>query len=160
MPAQKTILVAEDDSNDVYLLKLAFLKAGLDVHFEFVGDGEQLIHYLEASNRTSKNPIPELLLLDIKMPKVNGFEALEWIRHQPGLKRMLIIMLTSSDEPRDINRAYDLGVNSYLVKPCGIEHLVGIAKYLYNYWMNLNRHADYSPEPGRSTSPGEYRRAR
>jgi CheY-like chemotaxis protein len=160
MSAQKTILVAEDDSNDVYLLKLAFLKAGLDVHFEFVQDGEQLIQYLEAHNRTSENPLPELLLLDIKMPKVNGFEALEWIRRQPGLKRLLIVMLTSSDEPRDINRAYDLGVNSYLVKPCGIEHLIDIAEYLYNYWMNLNRHADYTPEQGRGTSPGEYRRAR
>jgi CheY-like chemotaxis protein len=160
MSAQKTILVAEDDSNDVFLLKLAFLKAGLDVHFEFVQDGEQLIQYLKSSTRTSENPIPELLLLDIKMPKVNGFEALEWIRQQPGLKRLLIVMLTSSDEPKDINRAYDLGVNSYLVKPCGIEHLIGIAGYLYNYWMNLNRHADYTPEQGRSTSPAEFRRNR
>jgi CheY-like chemotaxis protein len=132
----------------------------LDVHFEFVQDGEQLIDYLEARDRNRENPIPELLLLDIKMPKVNGFEALEWIRRQPGLKRLLIVMLTSSDEPRDINRAYDLGVNSYLVKPCGIEHLISIAEYLYNYWMNLNRHADYTPEPERSTNPAEFRRVR
>jgi CheY-like chemotaxis protein len=159
MSAQKTILVAEDDSNDVYLLKLAFLKAGLDVHFEFVQDGEQLIDYLEARDRNRENPIPELLLLDIKMPKVNGFEALEWIRRQPGLKRLLIVMLTSSDEPRDIDRAYDLGVNSYLVKPCGMEHLIGIAEYLYNYWMNLNRRADYTLTRGRGTSPAEFRRA-
>src|SRR4051794_37121094 len=102
MSAQKTILVAEDDSNDVYLLKRAFLKAGLDVHFEFVQDGEQLIHYLKTSSRKPENPLPELLLLDIKMPKVNGFEVLEWIRRQPGLKRLLIIVLTSSDEPHDI----------------------------------------------------------
>lgn len=142
MAAKKTILVAEDDSNDIYLLKLAFLKAGLDVHFEFVQDGEQLIRYLKTGNQTTEHPIPELLLLDIKMPKINGFEALEWIRHQPGLKRLLIIMLTSSDEPRDINRAYDLGANSYLVKPCGMDHLIGIAEHLYNYWLNLNRRPD------------------
>ena len=75
MSAKKTILVAEDDSNDVFLLKLAFLKAGLEVHFEFVQDGEQLIQYLKA-NHTRENPLPELVLMDIKMPKVNGFEAL------------------------------------------------------------------------------------
>jgi CheY-like chemotaxis protein len=146
MSAQKTILVAEDDSNDVYLLKLAFRKAHLDVNFEFVTDGEQLIQYLKAHEQKPGTPIPELLLLDIKMPKINGFEALEWIRKQPGLKRLLIIMLTSSDEPNDINRAYDLGANSYLVKPCGIEHLIDIAEFLYNYWMKLNRRPDWGTE--------------
>jgi CheY-like chemotaxis protein len=158
MSAKNTILVAEDDTNDVYLLKLAFVKAGLDVHFEFVEDGEQLIQYLKAHERTPENPIPELLLLDIKMPKVNGFEALDWIRHQPGLKRLTIVMLTSSDEPRDINRAYDLGANSYLVKPCGIEHLIGIAEHLYNYWINLNRRPDL--EQGSNPSLAEFHRNR
>ena len=144
MSAQKTILVADDDSNDVFLLKRAFLKAHVDVHVEFVRDGEQVIRYLKAGDHKDETPMPELLLLDLKMPRVNGFEVLEWIRRQPGLKRLLIIVLTSSDEPRDINRAYDLGANSYLVKPCSIEHLTSIAEYLYNYWINLNRRPDYA----------------
>lgn len=160
MPAQKTILVAEDDSNDVYFLKRAFSKAGLDVRFEFVQDGEQLIHYFKANDFASQKSLPELLLLDIKMPKVNGFEALEWIRQQPGLKRLLIIILTSSDEPRDINRAYDLGANSYLVKPCGIEHLTGIAENLYHYWMTLNRSPDCTLRLTGSANPVEFRRNR
>jgi CheY-like chemotaxis protein len=158
MPAKKTILVAEDDSNDIYLLKLAFVKAHLNVHFEFVQDGEQLIDYLAARDSSPEHPLPELLLLDIKMPKVNGFEALEWIRRQPGLRRLLIIMLTSSDEPRDINRAYDLGANSYLVKPCGIEHLIDIAEHLYTYWLNLNRLPDCVPKQGGTKNSGEIRR--
>jgi len=141
MSAKKTILVADDDSNDIYLLKRAFLKAGIDVRMEFVQDGEQAIRYLKAGDH-QENPIPEMLLLDIKMPRVNGFEVLEWIRHQPGLRRLLIVVLTSSDEPGDINRAYDLGANSYLVKPCSIENLTGIAQHLYEYWMTLNRSPD------------------
>jgi CheY-like chemotaxis protein len=145
MSAQKTILVADDDSNDIYLLKRAFLKAGIDVRMEFVQDGEQAIRFLKSRTREQQAPIPELLLLDLKMPRVNGFEVLEWVRRQPGLKRLLVIVLTSSDEPRDINRAYDLGANSYLVKPCGIEHLMGIAQHLYYYWMNLNRQPDCAP---------------
>jgi CheY-like chemotaxis protein len=157
MSAKKTILVAEDDSNDVYLLQRAFHKAGLDVHFEFVQDGEQLIRYFKPAERTPENPIPELLLLDIKMPKVNGFEVLEWIRRQPGLKRLLIIVLTSSDEPHDINRAYDLGANSYLVKPCSMDRLTGIAEYLFNYWLNLNRQPDCA---AREETVGEIRGGR
>src|ERR1041385_7784029 len=104
MSAQKTILVADDDSNDIFLLKRAFHKAGVDVHMEFLRDGEQVIRYLKGSDYKGETPIPELLLLDLKMPRVNGFEVLEWIRRQPGLRRLLIIVLTSSDEPRDINR--------------------------------------------------------
>ena len=148
MSAQKTILVADDDSNDIFLLKRAFLKAGVDVHMEFVRDGEQVIRYLKTGDRREETPMPELLLLDLKMPRVNGFEVLEWIRHQPGLRRLLIIVLTSSDEPRDINRAYDLGANSYLVKPCSIERLAGIAEHLYNYWINLNRRPDLGRPEG------------
>src|ERR1041385_5558576 len=148
MSAQKTILVADDDSNDIYLLKRALLKAGIDIHMEFVQDGEQVIRYLKGGTPEAKTPTPELLLLDLKMPRVNGFEVLEWIRRQPGLKRLLIIVLTSSDEPRDINRAYDLGANSYLVKPCSIEHLTGIAEHLYSYWMNINRQPDCAAKSG------------
>ncbi|HWD92218.1 MAG TPA: response regulator [Verrucomicrobiae bacterium] len=158
MSAKKTILVAEDDSNDIYLLKLAFLKAHLNVHFDFVQDGEQLIKYLASRDCSPEHPLPELLLLDIKMPKINGFEALEWIRRQPGLKRLLIVMLTSSDEPRDINRAYDLGANSYLVKPCGMEHLIDIAEHLNKYWLNLNRMPDCGPRQVGSESFGKIRR--
>ena len=152
MLSRKTILVADDDSNDIYLLKRAFIKAGIDVHMEFVQDGEQAIRYLNAGNSGDQTPLPEMLLLDLKMPRVNGFEVLEWIRRQPGLKRLLIVVLTGSDEPGDINRAYDLGVNSYLVKPCSIEHLTGIAEHLYNYWMNLNRRPDI-PRNRRSGAP-------
>jgi len=82
------------------------------------------------------------LLLDLKMPRINGFEVLEWVRQQPGLKRLPITVLTSSDAPQDINRAYDLGANSYLVKPFSNEVLIQVVKSLHEYWMNFNRCPD------------------
>ena len=87
----------------------------------FVRDGQEAINYLEgeaAYEDREQYPLPDLMLLDLKMPRLNGFDVLSWLRQQPGLKRLLVTVLTSSDHPNDINRAYDLGVNSYLVKKC------------------------------------------
>lgn len=145
MSAQRTILVADDDPNDICLLQRAFQKAGADVHIECVQDGEEAISYLKSHDGHVPDELPELVLLDIKMPRMNGFEVLDWIRRQPRFRRLLTIVLTSSDEPTDINRAYDLGANSYLVKPCSIETLTDIAQHLYTYWMNINRRPDIDP---------------
>src|SRR2546421_5940528 len=109
MPIRKTILVAEDDPYDAFLLKRAFIKAGIDVHMDFVEDGEETIHYLKGENGFSDrtlHPFPVLLLLDLKMPKMDGFDVLRWLKEQTGLKRLLVTVLSSSDHPEDINRAY------------------------------------------------------
>jgi CheY-like chemotaxis protein len=141
----KSILVAEDDPHDAYLLKRAFIQAGIDVHMEFVQDGEQVIHYLKGINGFAdrkQHPFPELLLLDLKMPKLNGFDVLRWLRGQDGLKRLLVTVLSSSNRPTDVNRAYDLGVNSYLIKPSAFEKLSKTVEHIRDYWLEINESPD------------------
>jgi len=140
-----SVLVAEDNANDVFLLKRAFLKAGVGVLVNFVSNGQEAIDYLKGEDAfadRAAHPFPQLFLLDIKMPKLDGFDVLEWVREQPGLKRLLIIVLTSSGQPEDVNRAYDLGANSYLVKPMGLDDLMEVAEKVHSYWLKTNRCPD------------------
>lgn len=82
--------------------------------------------------------MPILILLDLKLPRRHGLEVLKWLREQPELRRIIVIILTASRENPDIVRAYDLGVNSYLVKPVGFAKLVDLMTQIDNYWLNLN----------------------
>jgi len=100
-----------------------------------ISDGQKAIALL--SNEPSALP-PTCVLLDIKLPSLSGFEVLSWIRQQPGLKRLPVVMLTSSTLPSDINQAYDLGANSYLVKPPSLETLIELAKTIDLYWLRTN----------------------
>ena len=114
------MLVAEDRDEDVEILKLAFQKAQVNEPLHFVSNGEEAIEYLTGAGRFANRaeyPLPRVLLLDLKMPLKGGFEVLEWLRLQPGLRRLLVVIFTSSELPEDVNRAFDLGANSYLVKP-------------------------------------------
>src|SRR5207247_5068700 len=136
------VLVAADDPGDVFLLQRAFTIAEIPTTLHFVRDGQEAIDYLDGKKRYADRqafPLPDLMLLDLKMPKMNGFDVLNWVRQQPGLKRLLITVLTSSDQPQDINRAYDLGANSYLLKPHSSEHLCELVKQVERYWLELNR---------------------
>lgn len=135
--ARKTILVADDDANDAFLLERAFMKTGINADLRFVRDGSETIRYLESMD-DQNHPTPDLLLLDLKMPRLDGFDVLKWLRSQPQLKRLLVIMLTSSDARVDIDRAYDLGANSYLVKPFSAEYLVEMVQALQRYWFSVN----------------------
>jgi DNA-binding response OmpR family regulator len=137
----KIILHVEDDPNDVMLIGRAFRKADVTAHVEVVSDGEQAVNYLSGVNANGQQellPLPSLVLLDLKLPRKSGIEVLEWIRAQPGLKRMPVIMLTASRQTMDINRAYDLGVNAYLVKPVNFDGLVAILKSLDLFWLKAN----------------------
>ena len=138
----KKVLIAEDDPSDVFLLKRAFQLAQVSATLHFVRDGQEAIDYLEGQNgykdRTA-HPLPDLLLLDLKMPRLNGFDVLSWLRRQPGLKRLLVTVLTSSDQPDDINRAYDLGANSYLLKPHNSGQLSELVAQVKRYWLDLNQ---------------------
>jgi len=143
-----TILVAEDLDSDAQLLRMAFKKAEVTAPLRFVRDGAEAIEYLEGragSAEQTPPPLPTMFLLDIKMPRMDGFEVLEWVRRQPGLKRMVVIVLTASDLRMDVNRAYDLGANSYLVKPTGVEGLERLARSLRQYWVECNRYPDVAP---------------
>jgi len=128
------ILHVEDNPDDVMLVSLAFTKAGVSAKLEVATDGEKAIAALE----NDADPLPACVLLDIKLPSISGFEVLCWIRRQPRFKRLPVIMLTSSMLPADINRAYDLGANSYLVKPPELDTLITLAKTIDVYWLRTN----------------------
>jgi CheY-like chemotaxis protein len=141
-----TILVAEDDPADAFFLQRAFSKSGIAIGLHFVRDGQEVIDYLRGAppfDVRSAHPLPHLLLLDLKMPRLNGFDVLDWLRRQPGLKRLSVVIFSSSEECEDINQAYDLGANSYLVKPHAIEELAKIVERLGKYWFELNRCPNY-----------------
>lgn len=135
------ILLVEDDPNDVLLIQRAFRKANLENPLQVVNDGEAAIHYLAGEGAyadRNQYPLPVLILLDLKLPRRSGFEVLEWLRDQPTLRRIPVVVLTSSRESPDVNWAYDLGANSYLVKPVGFDDLVEMVQTLGLYWMILN----------------------
>jgi CheY-like chemotaxis protein len=136
------ILLVEDRPDDVELVRKAFVKAGITTPLKVVSDGEEAIAYLSGiglySNR-DEYPLPELILLDLKMPKVDGFETLKWLRAQEGFHTIPVIVLTSSEQVRDVNRAYELGANSFLVKPFDFTNLVALTETLKAYWFHLNK---------------------
>ena len=135
------ILLAEDDPNDVLLIQRAFQRTHVANPLQVVRDGEEALAYLSGRGAFAdreRHPLPVLLLMDLKMPRKSGLEVLEWVRQQPGLKRLPITVLTSSNQSPDINRAYELGANSYLVKPAGFDSLLELVKNLDMYWLILN----------------------
>lgn len=141
MNGESAILVVDDDSNDVFLIQRAFQRMKLAGPVNVVRDGAEALAYLSGEGvfaDREQHPLPALLLLDLKMPRRSGFEVLEWVRQQPVLRRLAVVVLTSSNQSSDVNRAYDLGANSYLVKPAGFDNLVELAKCLEQYWLKLN----------------------
>jgi CheY-like chemotaxis protein len=127
------ILLAEDLEDDVLLIRRAFTKAGVQNPLFVVHDGEEAIQYLQGEGKFANRaeyPLPDLTLLDLKMPRKDGFEVLEWVRQQPTLRGLRIVVLTSSKEIRDVDRAYQLGANSVLVKPAEFTNLVEISQFL------------------------------
>lgn len=138
----KIILLVEDEPNDVVLIQRAFQKAGLQNSLKVVRNGDQAIEYLSGEDVYSdreRYPLPFLVLLDLKMPGTDGFEVLEWARNVPSLKRLLIVVLTSSNLQSDVDRAYELGANSYLVKPVEFDDMVNLIKRFEAYWTEINR---------------------
>jgi len=136
------ILLAEDDPNDVLLLERAFRKAGLGECLRVVCDGEQAVDYLAGRGTYADRerfPLPFMLLLDLKMPAIDGFGVLQWLRAQPALKQLLVVVLTSSNLQADVDRAYGLGANSYLIKPIDFEEMVGLILRFEAYWKEINR---------------------
>jgi len=135
------MLVAEDRDEDVDILRLACKRAKVSLPLFFVRDGEEVLEYLKGEGRYSdraSHPLPQLLLLDLRMPRLDGFEVLQWLRLQPGLRRLLVIVFTCSELPEDVNRAFELGANSYLVKPVDLMKLEETVRYLDTYWVKLN----------------------
>jgi CheY-like chemotaxis protein len=142
-----TILLVEDNPDDVLLMKWAFSKANLVNPLQVVEDGEQAVAYLSGDGPyadRSRYPLPVLVLLDLKLPRKSGLEVLHWVRQQPGLKRLRIVVLTSSNQKADINQAHELGANSYLVKPGTLDSLIEMLKTVDLYWMITSEKPDTS----------------
>lgn len=136
-----SILIADDDPQDTLLVRLAAERASLCLRLESVSDGEQAIDYLMGRSRYSDrntHPFPSMMLLDLKMPGMSGFDVLEFIRRQAGLRQLPIIIFSSSDDPKDIERAYSSGANSYLCKPHSNDDLSALLKALEEYWCRFN----------------------
>jgi CheY-like chemotaxis protein len=136
-----SILLVEDNPRDVLLIQRAFRKANLTNPLQVVGDGEVAMLYLSGQEPyvdRDRYPLPALILLDLKLPRRSGSEVLEWLRQQPQLKRLPVVVLTSSREYADINKLYDLGANAYMVKPVTFDNLVEIVKTLNLHWIVFN----------------------
>ena len=142
------ILLAEDDPNDVLLIQRALQRSNIVNTLQVVRDGADAVAYLNGDLQygdRERYPLPVLLLMDLKMPRKSGLEVLEWLRQQTGgLRRLPVVVLTSSNQSLDINRAYDLGANSYLVKPAGFDSLLELVKNLDMYWLILNEKPELS----------------
>ena len=141
------VLHIDDDPNDTALLQAAARSAKLGFRLYNVEDGEQAIAYLSGaapfSDRTL-HPLPSLILLDLKMPRATGFEVLKWVRTHPDLRGLPVVVLSGSELKDDVEKAYDDGANSYLVKPIGFEALVSLVSNINTVWLGaLGR-----PAPG------------
>ncbi len=132
---EDTILHVEDSPDDAVLTEMAFRRAGAQAGIRLAADGRQAIDWLQGLD---PNAALACVLLDIKLPGMSGLEVLGWIRSQARFKRLPVVMLTSSLLPDDINAAYDLGANSYLVKPPDLDSLVALARLVDLYWLRAN----------------------
>ena len=133
------ILLVEDDPNDVELIQLALDSYNFVNKIDVVSDGEQAIHYLFGRDgQPPTQSLPRLVLLDLKLPKIDGIQILEMIRRSPLTRNLVVVVMTSSAESRDLQACYDLGVNSYIVKPLDFQQFVEMARQVGFYWMMLN----------------------
>ncbi len=139
-PKKATILLADDDPADVLLTRRAFRTARLQNRLEVVNDGEELLEYLRREKRyapPADAPRPDLVLLDLNMPRMDGREALAELRADPRFQSLPVIILTTSQQEADILRTYDLGANSFISKPVDLAGLVEVIKALDNYWFEI-----------------------
>lgn len=139
---RRGILLVDDNAMDVELTLEAFAEVGLADQVEVVRSGSEAISYLLAlvgqPSTDPGTPLPEVVLLDLKMPGVDGFEVLRLIKSTPGLRRTPVVVLTSSREVRDLATSYDLGANSYLVKPVAYAGFLDVVRQFGAYWLRHN----------------------
>ena len=145
----RTILLVEDDENDVFFFKRAMKLAGILNPLHVAPDGRQAIDYLKGTGAYADRtefPLPSLVLLDLKLPHVMGLDVLKWIRAQPGLQSVIVIVFTSSKLAPDIDTAYRLGANSYVAKPSSPGSLQAMLLVIKQYWLDLNEPAQPAQE--------------
>ncbi|WP_420149182.1 response regulator [Spirosoma sp.] len=131
---QKTfnVLVVDDDEDDQYLIKLAFQKDSIQYNLQFATDGSDVLENIE-----SPQFLPDLILLDLNMPVINGFEVIKHLKESPIYRHIPVVVLTTSTSEADINRAYELGVNTFVTKPANHQDLINLAEQIRLYWFTL-----------------------
>jgi CheY-like chemotaxis protein len=137
MPEYPTILLADDREDDILIIGRAFQKV-MPIALQVVRDGANVIAYLKGEppySDRAKYPLPDLLLLDLNMPMMDGFTVIRWIRAESGLERLRIIVLTASQSIQDVTLAYKLGASSCMVKPADFEQLVAMSHAIFSYWL-------------------------
>lgn len=137
----RTILLVEDESSDAALLLRGFEKAKVLNPIIHLTNGDEALGYLAGVRQYAdrrKYPLPALILLDLKLPGMTGIQLLQWMRVQGEIKRIPVVVLTSNDDPDTINAAYDLGANSYLVKPGNNAEIARMVEAIQRYWVKLN----------------------
>ncbi len=134
-----TVLMADDDEDDRLLARDAFEECNADVDLRFVENGEELLDYLNGHGRFAGAPRPSLILLDLNMPRKDGREALAAIKSNPSLRRIPVVVLSTSKAEEDVTRSYDLGVSSFISKPVTYESLLALVRTLSLYWFDTVR---------------------
>src|SRR5688572_17576786 len=137
-----TILLVEDDANDVFLMERAFGIASVPVQVQVARDGREALRYLHGEGKYAdreRHPLPSLTLIDLNLPYVQGLEVVKQIREDPHLRKLIVVVLTSSVADSDIEQAYEVGVNSYLSKPNNLEEVQELVELISQYWLNKNR---------------------
>ncbi len=137
----KNVLLVEDNGDDIFVMKMACQRSGIPHQLNIVEDGDLAVEYLAGNGKFKDRtayPFPDVVFLDIRMPKRDGHEVLRWIREQPHLKNLPVVMLTGSVQPSDVNRAFELGVTSYLKKiPCPAEFGQAV-RIILKYWLEIH----------------------
>jgi len=145
MKSNNAILLVEDESTDVLLMERMLAKAQVAQQLFVAENGMEAIDFLvkaDGSHHLDKNPLPQLILLDLKLPLKSGLEVLKWIREQPVLKRIPVIVFTSSLDRSDVNEAYDLGANGYFLKTGSLEKMREIVVLWRDHWLVHNHGPD------------------
>ena len=154
MIEEAVVLLVEDREDDILLIQKAFAQAALSNAVHIVRDGEQAIQYINGDGAYADRatfPLPQIMLLDLKLPRVDGFEVLRWLRAQPELDHIIVLVLTLSNDIRDVTRAYKLGANSFMVKPTDFQDVTGMISLLKGYWLLGNK----VPRPRTRPQPSE-----
>lgn len=145
-----SILHVEDNDDDFFFVQVAAKTVGLNHNIQRAHDGQEAIDYLSGTGKFSNReefPFPALVLLDMKMPRVEGMEVLRWIRSDSRLRSVIVIVLSSSPVTDDVDTAYNLGANSFLVKPSGIQEFEHIVRLINDYWLDINEVPSVSQNP-------------
>ncbi len=130
------ILVAEDEPGDLVLLKRAFALSGFKPVVNYASDGQAVTEFLESAAVT--DALPTVLLLDLKMPRVDGFQVLKWLRERPAMRKILVVVFSNSEDPSDMQRVYELGADGYMVKPHEAAQFIDVLHDMQKHWLRLN----------------------